>query len=134
MYKIMLKIQIVLLITLMSFSQFAMAEKRNNVTLEEASELVRIKSKGKVLSARTTNFNGEKAHRIQVLTPAGRVKVVQIPVYQQKKHRTSDYRSERKYYTHDKSRPDKPRSSRPNRSHSATTNHKSTSQRTTKKK
>jgi hypothetical protein len=55
-------------------------DKRATVSLEQASEMAREKSKGKVLSARTTNFNGEKAHRIQVLTPSGRVKIYQIPV------------------------------------------------------
>ena len=55
------------------------ADKKKQVSLEQASELVRQQSKGKVLSARTTNFNGSKTHRIQVLTPSGRVKIFQIP-------------------------------------------------------
>lgn len=60
------------------------ADKKNTVTLEQASEMVRKQSKGKVLSARTTNFNGGRTHRIQVLTPSGRVKIFQVPVNKDK--------------------------------------------------
>ncbi len=56
------------------------ADKKKIVSLEQASELVRQQSEGKVLSARTTNFNGNRTHRIQVLTPSGRVKIFQIPL------------------------------------------------------
>ncbi len=64
---------------LVSTSPLNAADKKGSVSLEQASEMVRLQSKGKVLSARTTNFNGGKTHRIQVLTPSGRVKIFQIP-------------------------------------------------------
>jgi len=47
-----------------------------HITLEQASETVRKKSKGKVLSARTIRtINGTKIHKIKILTPDGRVKM-----------------------------------------------------------
>jgi hypothetical protein len=50
-----------------------------SVTLEQAADQVRKSSNGRILSARTTKFKGQFSHRIQVLTPSGRVKIVQIP-------------------------------------------------------
>lgn len=55
------------------------ANNKTPVSLEQASESIRKQSKGKVLSAKTTNFNGQRQHRIQVLTPSGRVKIFQVP-------------------------------------------------------
>lgn len=80
-----------LTILLASFSQSTVARNKSNVSLEDASEFIREQSKGKVLSARTTNFNGEKKHRIQVLTPSGRVKIFQVPTYINPKQRRSNY-------------------------------------------
>lgn len=53
----------------------SLAKPPTKVSLEQASESVRIQSKGKVLSARTTRtINGTKIHKIKILTPNGRVK------------------------------------------------------------
>lgn len=74
-----IKAQSILFIVLMGFVQFSVAENKPVITLEEASKQVLKTSKGKILSAKTTNSNGQKTHRIQVLTPTGRVKIFQIP-------------------------------------------------------
>ena len=54
-------------------------QAKDSMDLEQAAEHARKSSKGKVLSARTTNRRGENTHRIQVLTPSGRVKIYNIP-------------------------------------------------------
>ena len=78
------KIFVLLMLFLASNPTINAADKKNTVTLEQASEMVREQSKGKVLSARTTHFNGGRTHRIQVLTPSGRVKIFQVPMNKDK--------------------------------------------------
>ncbi|MCF6319413.1 MAG: hypothetical protein L3J83_09090 [Proteobacteria bacterium] len=68
-----------LVLFLVSTSPLNAAGKKGSISLEQASEMARLQSKGKVLSAKTTNFKGGKTHRIQVLTPSGRVKIFKIP-------------------------------------------------------
>jgi hypothetical protein len=83
MKKYLITIQSFLKVTLISMllftSNLVLAEKKLSVTLEQAAEHVRKAEDGKILSARTTYFNGQLSHRIQVLTASGRVKIVQIP-------------------------------------------------------
>jgi len=74
---------LVLSMLLLSSSFINAVEKKDTISLEQASEMVRLETKGKVLSAKTTNFNGIKAHRIQILTPSGRVKIFQIPLHRE---------------------------------------------------
>lgn len=72
------------------------AEKKQAMSLEEAAEFVRKSSKGKILSARTTKYKGETSHRIQVLTPSGRVKIIQVPIYKfksNKNYESDNYRN-----------------------------------------
>lgn len=89
----------VTLITMMLLaSSFGFAEKKLSVTLEQAAEDVRRSENGKVLSATTTYFNGQLSHRIQVLTPSGRVKIVQVPTSGDTVNRSSNlnnYRNDR---------------------------------------
>ncbi len=49
------------------------------VTLDEAVEQVRDDTKGQVLSAQTVTVAGRRIHRIKVLMPDGRVRIVQVP-------------------------------------------------------
>ncbi len=48
------------------------------VTLEEAVEQVRKETGGRILSAETVKANGRRVHRIKVLTPDRRVRVVNV--------------------------------------------------------
>jgi hypothetical protein len=56
------------------------AERRpgEEVTLEEAVEQVRKETGGRILSAETVKSNGRRVHRIKVLTPDRRVRVVNV--------------------------------------------------------
>jgi hypothetical protein len=80
MKKIMVKITSALLIGLFLTVQLSFAQGRKEVSLAQASENIRNDTKGKILSAKTTEINGRRTHKIQVLTPSGRVKVYRIPV------------------------------------------------------
>ncbi|MCB1595799.1 MAG: hypothetical protein KDI76_12890, partial [Xanthomonadales bacterium] len=60
------------------------------MSLEDATEYVRSTSKGKVLSAKTNINEGKKSHRIQVLTPSGRVRVYQIDAQKYDNRREPD--------------------------------------------
>lgn len=80
----LLKTFVLFLLFLFNNSAVSAADQKSTVTLEQASEMIRQQSKGKVLSARTTNFDGGRTHRIQVLTPSGRVKIFQIPMNKDK--------------------------------------------------
>jgi len=79
MFRLALKSQFLLFILVMGFGQSPVAAKKQQVSLEEASELIRHSTQGKILSARTTSKDNLKSHRIQVLTPSGRIKVYQVP-------------------------------------------------------
>ncbi len=77
-------------------SSYVWAERKLSVTLEQAAENVRKSEKGRILSAKTTYFNGQISHRIQVLTPSGRVKIVKVPTFKLKSNNyknTNDYRN-----------------------------------------
>jgi len=103
MCAILPKLTKISLIILLIFSQIAVAEKKFDITLKEASEFVRLQTNGKILSARTTNFNRLKAHRIQVLTTSGRIKIYQVPVNRQKNKPVTDYIYNGRYYSNDRS-------------------------------
>ncbi len=94
------KILVFLMLFLSNNSVLYAAGNKDTISLEQASEMVRLQSKGKVLSARTTNFNGGKTHRIQVLTPSGRVKIFQIPIAESHFRKPQHYNNPR--YPHDK--------------------------------
>jgi uncharacterized membrane protein YkoI len=49
------------------------------VSLQEAVERVQQETGGKILSAETVRIGRQKMYRIKVLTPDGRVRVMQIP-------------------------------------------------------
>ena len=48
------------------------------VSLEEAVEQVRKETGGRILSAETVKANGRRVHRIKVLTPDRRVRIVNV--------------------------------------------------------
>ena len=91
MFRLALKSQFLLFILIMGFGQFSVAAKKQQVSLEEASELIRHSTQGKVLSARTTGKDNLKSHRIQVLTPSGRIKVYQVPANNSQKNKNENY-------------------------------------------
>ncbi|MCB1586342.1 MAG: hypothetical protein R3F25_06500 [Gammaproteobacteria bacterium] len=85
-----LKPLFVILLLLCSFSAFSQIKNNNEMSLEDATEYVRSTSKGKVLSAKTNVNQGKKSHRIQVLTPSGRVRVYQIDAQKYDNRREPD--------------------------------------------
>ncbi|MCF6319607.1 MAG: hypothetical protein L3J83_10095 [Proteobacteria bacterium] len=121
------KIPLILMLLLSNSSILYAAGKKDTISLEQASEMVRLQSKGKVLSARTTNFNGGRAHRIQVITPSGRVKIFQIPIAESHFRKPQHYNNPR--YPHDKTNI---RSNYSNRSNLS--NYRAPSSRTTSRK
>lgn len=48
-------------------------------SLQDAVERVQRETSGKILSAETVRIGRQKMYRIKVLTPDGRVRVVQVP-------------------------------------------------------
>ena len=76
-----------LLTSLLLAAALTLAKDVNETSLAQASERVRNSTKGKILSAKTVNSNGQITHKIQVLTPSGRVKMIRVP----KKQDTQDY-------------------------------------------
>ncbi|MDD3519560.1 MAG: hypothetical protein PHQ14_14525 [Chromatiales bacterium] len=54
------------------------APNRSGVTLDQAVEQVRRQTGGRVLSAETVDAGGRRVHRIKVLTPDQRVRVVTV--------------------------------------------------------
>lgn len=92
------------MILLASISQITVAKNKSNVSLEEASEFIRLQSKGKVLSAKTTHFNGSKMHRIQVLTPSGRIKIFQVPVNRDPNKQSTDFIHNGNRYSQDRNK------------------------------
>jgi hypothetical protein len=61
----------------LTMSNYALADPE--LTLKQAVAKVQRESGGKILSARTMKTAQGDAYRIKVLTPQGRVRVVQIP-------------------------------------------------------
>ena len=53
-------------------------QKGGEITLEQAVEQVRAETGGRILSAETVQANGRRVHRIKVLTPDRRVRVVNV--------------------------------------------------------
>jgi hypothetical protein len=94
----------IILILFIGFSSELVAKNKSDVSLEEASEFIRQQSQGKVLSAKTTHFNGARMHRIQVLTPSGRVKVFQVPAYKEPNKQSTDYIQNGSRYTQDRNK------------------------------
>ena len=54
------------------------AAPKGKVTLDDAVESVRDRTRGRVLSAETEQHNGDRVHHIKVLTKDGRVKRFRI--------------------------------------------------------
>lgn len=79
MNNILSKIILIVLVTILVVIPAHAAKKQVPFSLEQASEYARKDSNGKVLSAKTTIANGEKIHRVQVITSSGRVKIYQLP-------------------------------------------------------
>lgn len=71
------KAQMIIIVILLTLSFGVHANRPMN--LEDATMHVRESTKGKILSAKTTVSQGQKVHRIQVLTQKGRVKIYRIP-------------------------------------------------------
>ncbi len=88
MKKMTIKLYSVVLIGLLLIAPITTAKNNKEVSLAEASQAIRLETKGKIISARTMNSNGHSTHKIQVLTPSGRVKTFRVPVNQsnQKNH------------------------------------------------
>ncbi len=82
MKKMTIKLCCAVLIGLLAIVPISMAKNKKTVSLAEASQAVRLKTKGKILSARTIHSDGHATHKIQVLTPSGRVKTIKVPVNQ----------------------------------------------------
>lgn len=80
-----LKIALILMLSSASIVQA-------KVSLEDAANQAKKQTNGKILSAKTTRRLGTKVHRIQVLTPSGRVKIFHVPANNDKngKPRTND--------------------------------------------
>jgi len=53
-------------------------EQDDAVSLDRAAAQVRRNTRGRVLSADTEKHNGDRVHRIKVLTPEGRVRVINV--------------------------------------------------------
>jgi len=49
------------------------------ITLADAVDRVRVETEGEILSATTLKEEGKQVHRIKVLLPNGRVRIVKIP-------------------------------------------------------
>ncbi len=52
---------------------------RAGMSLDQAVSQVRQETGGRILSAKTVTENGRRVHRIKVLMPSGRVKIVRKP-------------------------------------------------------
>ena len=119
----------------MGFGQFAVAAKKQQTSLEEASELIRHSTQGKVLSARTTGKGDLKSHRIQVLTPSGRIKVYQVPANNNQNNKNNNRRDNRQNtnYFVNPNKQDNSRSSR-NRNSSSKNNRSSSNTNNKQKK
>jgi len=52
---------------------------RAGMSLDQAVNQVRRETGGRILSAKTVSENGRRVHRIKVLMPSGRVKIVRKP-------------------------------------------------------
>jgi len=93
MNKMMGKITSALLIGLLIVAPISLAQSKKEVSLADASKSVRLNTQGKILSAKTTQSNGRKTHKIQVLTPSGRVKTFRVPVNNGNDNRNSSSRN-----------------------------------------
>ena len=55
-----------------------LAERSNGVSLDEAVARVKQQTKGRILTAETTQREGKAVHRIKVLLPNGSVRVMYV--------------------------------------------------------
>jgi len=55
------------------------ADSSQGINLDQAVERVRKQTGGRILSAETVTRNGQRVHRIKVLTPDHRVVIREIP-------------------------------------------------------
>jgi len=53
--------------------------RASGMSLDQAVNQVRRETGGRILSAKTVTENGRRVHRIKVLMPSGRVKIVRKP-------------------------------------------------------
>ena len=56
-----------------------MLARASGQSLDQAVSQVRRDTGGRILSARTVSENGRQIHRIKVLMPSGRVKIIRKP-------------------------------------------------------
>jgi len=70
-----------LLFGCLSLPVFAAGEVAVSPTLEQAVEEVRAETGGRILSAETVTKKGRTVHRIKVLTPDHRVRVVNVEAH-----------------------------------------------------
>lgn len=73
-------LQYLLIISLLfSLSAITTLSHAGDKTLKQAIQQVRKQTGGRILDATTVEIKGKRVHRIKVLTPDGRVKVITIP-------------------------------------------------------
>ena len=60
------------------FEQLLQVVKNDGMTLSEAVESVRGRTKGRIISAQTRTMNGKEVHHIKVLTKDGKVKTHKV--------------------------------------------------------
>jgi hypothetical protein len=77
MFAALRRFLLLLVVALACSATPALAQRALN--LQEAVERVQQETGGKILSAETVRIGRQKMFRIKVLTPDGRVRVVQIP-------------------------------------------------------
>ena len=53
-------------------------KKEGDMTLEQAVDQVRAETGGRILAAETVEIEGRRVHRIRVLTPDHRVRVIEV--------------------------------------------------------
>jgi len=60
------------------FETMRLAARNNGVSLDEAVARVKKQTKGRILTAETTQHKGKPVHRIKVLLPNGSVRVMYV--------------------------------------------------------
>ena len=60
------------------YETMRLAERNNGISLDEAVARVKQQTKGRILTAETTQREGKPVHRIKVLLPNGSVRVMYV--------------------------------------------------------
>ena len=100
MFKTSLQFKLLLTLLLFGFVTVSHAKPPKEISLADASEIVRNKTNGKILSARTSRVNGQNLHKIQVLTQSGRVKIYRVPA-QKNRDRHARSKPNNKFWSND---------------------------------